>query len=256
MTSFCWLPPESVPAGASIDDVRMSNSRTRARAFASIGPDRMVKPAGVRLAVALVEHKVLGDGEAGHHPVPLTVLRDEPDRAVEDLVRRLGRDGSAVQSDRTGDRDAQPQQRLDQFFLAVALHAGQSQDLARAYVQGDPVDGDRAAVVLTTRSSISRVTSPGSAGPSRRSARRRGRPSSSASSASLESGRAWPTTLPRRITVILSAIALTSRSLWVMNTIDVPDALRSRMTPDQIVDLLRREHGGGLVEDQHLARAG
>ena len=51
-----------------------------------------------------------------------------------------------------------------------------------------------------------------------------------ASSSSLASGRAVPTTAPRRMTVIRSAIALTSRSLWVMNTIDLPLSLSPRMT--------------------------
>ncbi len=51
-----------------------------------------------------------------------------------------------------------------------------------------------------------------------------------ASSSSLASGVAEPTTLPRRITVIWSAIALTSLSLCVMNTIDLPAALSVRMT--------------------------
>ncbi|CAB4556961.1 unannotated protein [freshwater metagenome] len=42
-------------------------------------------------------------------------------------------------------------------------------------------------------------------------------------------GLACPTTLPCRITVIRSATALTSRNLWVINTIDVPDFARPRI---------------------------
>ncbi len=38
-----------------------------------------------------------------------------------------------------------------------------------------------------------------------------------------------PATLPRLITVMVSPIALTSRSLWVMNTIDVPPSRSARM---------------------------
>ena len=53
---------------------------------------------------------------------------------------------------------------------------------------------------------------------------------SSASCASESVGRAWPTTLPRRITVILSAIARTSRSLWVMKTIARPSSRSERIT--------------------------
>ena len=45
-----------------------------------------------------------------------------------------------------------------------------------------------------------------------------------ASSVSVDSAVASPTTRPRRITVIRSAMARTSRSLWVMKTIEVPAA--------------------------------
>ena len=39
-----------------------------------------------------------------------------------------------------------------------------------------------------------------------------------------------PTTLPRRMTVILSAIARTSRSLWVMKTMALPSSRSDRIT--------------------------
>ena len=78
----------------------------------------------------------------------------------------------------------------------------------------------------------------------------------SASSDSGAVGSAVPTILPRRITVIRSATALTSRSLWVMKTIDLPAALSPRITLEQLVGLLRGEHGGRLVEDQQVDVAG
>ena len=65
-------------------------------------------------------------------------------------------------------------------------------------------------------------------------------------------GGALPTTLPRRITVITSPTALTSRSLWVMKMMEVPCALSAAHDVHQLVDLLRREHRRRLVEDQHL----
>ncbi len=34
--TFCWLPPDSVPAAVAADPVRMSNSSIRAAAFARI----------------------------------------------------------------------------------------------------------------------------------------------------------------------------------------------------------------------------
>ena len=53
---------------------------------------------------------------------------------------------------------------------------------------------------------------------------------SSASWPSESVGWAVPTTLPRRITVILSAIARTSRSLWVMKTMALPSSRSDRIT--------------------------
>ena len=71
----------------------------------------------------------------------------------------------------------------------------------------------------------------------------------------MEVGLASPTTLPRRMTVIRSATARTSRSLWVMKTIEVPPSFRDAHDLDQVVGLLRGEHRGGLVEDEHLGVA-
>ena len=50
-----------------------------------------------------------------------------------------------------------------------------------------------------------------------------------ASSAAEAVGSAVPTTRPRRMTVMVSATSRISRSLWVMKTMEVPEALSSRM---------------------------
>ena len=56
------------------------------------------------------------------------------------------------------------------------------------------------------------------------------RPTIRAASSSVDvSGPTWPTTSPRRITVITSDTARTSRSLWEMNTMDVPLSRSCRM---------------------------
>ena len=78
---------------------------------------------------------------------------------------------------------------------------------------------------------------------------------SSARSASESVCLAAPTTLPCLITVILSAISRTSRSLWVMKTIALPSSKRTHH-PHQLIGLLRREHGGRFVEDQILGIVG
>ena len=81
----------------------------------------------------------------------------------------------------------------------------------------------------TVRSCTSSRTSPGLAGGLvTRSCT--DRPTiSEASSASLAVGGRWPTTWPRRMTVMTSAISWTSLSLCEMNTRDRPPARRSRM---------------------------
>ena len=63
-------------------------------------------------------------------------------------------------------------------------------------------------------------------------------------------GSADPTTRPLRSTVMRSATASTSRSLWVMKTIDLPWSVEALDHPEELVDLAGREHRGGLVEDQ------
>jgi len=50
-----------------------------------------------------------------------------------------------------------------------------------------------------------------------------------ASSSSEADGDFWPTTAPRRSTVIVSAISWTSLSLWEMNTTEVPPSLSCLM---------------------------
>ena len=81
-----------------------------------------------------------------------------------------------------------------------------------------------------TRRSLTTSASSPSCGSSLWTTSSTGRPTmSEASSALLAVGSASPTTLPRRITVILSATSRTSRSLWVMKTIAFPASLSWRM---------------------------
>ena len=54
---------------------------------------------------------------------------------------------------------------------------------------------------------------------------------------------------------MVSAIASTSSSLWSMNKIVDPLGLQLADVLEQRLDLLRHEHGGGLVEDQDLGAA-
>ena len=152
-----------------------------------------------------------------------------------------------------------PEQRLGELGLPVALDAGDADDLAAARPPGRGRRRPCAPLGPATdtpsqhQPRLRRAAAAGSLSTSRLTAR----PTiSSASWASESVGLAVPTTLPRRITVILSAIARTSRSLWVMKTIALPSSRSDRITVDQLVDLLRRQHRGRLVEDQVLGVVG
>ena len=150
-TTFCWLPPDSEPASVSIDGVRMSNSLTP---FAGLLVDRLAveDPApAVRLAVVGVEDVVLGDGHRGDQPVATAVLGDVRDAQVRDLARRRLLDVVAGDRRLAGVERAQPGDRLDQLGLAVALDAGDHDDLAGPDVEVDAVHRELEAVVAHLR---------------------------------------------------------------------------------------------------------
>ena len=112
------------------------------------------------------------------------------------------------------------------------------------------------------RPAVATARDPRPAGPARRAgapgvaARRSvGRPTISAASSrsSISAVTRVPTTTPRRSTVTRSAISRTSFSLWLMKMIDMPSAAQAPQRGEQLVHLLRREHGRRLVEDQDAA---
>ena len=66
-------------------------------------------------------------------PSSCAVLGDEADAGVEDLAHRAADELAAVERDRAGDvGPAGPSERLGELGLAVALHAGDGEDLAGA----------------------------------------------------------------------------------------------------------------------------
>ncbi len=78
---------------------------------------------------------------------------------------------------------------------------------------------------------------------------------SAASSASLAVGGRSPTTWPRRMTVMVSAIAWTSLSLCEMKTMDRPPARSSRMIRNSSSVSPGVSTDGGLVQDEHAGLA-
>ena len=74
--------------------------------------------------------------------------------------------------------------------------------------------------------------------------------SSASSRAVTSSGSTEATVRPARITVMASATPSTSSSLWLMKSTVTPSAVELAERLEQLVDLLRHEHGGRFVEDQ------
>ena len=157
-------------------------------------------------------------------------------------------------------RRPQAHQRLAQLGLPVALHAGDAEDLAGPHLEGDrrrtarhSAGGRRRTVRSADVEHDRRPAWPASlltrsctvpARPSARPARRRWR-SAGARRRPCRAG----------CTVIVSAIAWTSLSLCVMNTMDRPPSRSCAHDREQLLGLAGGEHRGRLVQDQHAGVA-
>ena len=84
-------------------------------------------------------------GELADEAVFVAVLGHEADAGVEDLAHALP-DAARLPSSVivAGDRGLQAQDRLGELGLAVALHAGDGEDLARLHLEADVVDDELA----------------------------------------------------------------------------------------------------------------
>ena len=119
--------------------MRMSNCSIRASAFFDrVEPQG--EPAGVVVAAVEVEDEVLPHPERADVAVVGAVLGDVADAVVEALARTVLADVAALEEDLAGVGLDQSQQRLDQLGLAVALDAGDPEDLAGAGLEGDVLD--------------------------------------------------------------------------------------------------------------------
>ena len=67
--------------------------------------------------------------------VVAAVLRHEPDAGVEHLLTLRPTSALPSSGDRAGDARLQAEDRLGELGLAVALHAGDREDLARAHLE-------------------------------------------------------------------------------------------------------------------------
>ena len=205
----------------------------------------------------VVQRDVLGERELEHEAAPLAVLGDVAHAGVEHLARGVVRDVLAVDLDSAAGRVPQAGERLDQLALAVAVDAGEPDDLPRPHLERDAAHRLEPAVVLDVQvlDAEQRLARLGRRlldaqqhlAPDHQPARAppRSRPRAGRSRSAC----------PRRSTEIRSAISSTSFSLWLMKMTDVPCSVRLRDDLEQLVRLLRGQHGGRLVEDQHLGAA-
>ena len=117
----------------------------------------------------------------------------------------------------------QARERVDQLRLPVAVDARDADDLARPHVEGDASHLGKPALVDHLEVAHGERTSPGCAGvfSTRNST---SRPTiARASDSSVAPARGTVSIfLPRRSTVIRSAISSTSFSLWLMKMIEIP----------------------------------
>ena len=93
------------------------------------------QPPGVRGAVVLVEDQVLGHGEGADEPVDRAVLRHVPDPGGQDLLGGPAGQVQPEQADHTAGDRPESHDRLDQLGLPVALDTGDPEHLTGAYLQ-------------------------------------------------------------------------------------------------------------------------
>ena len=99
------------------------------------------------LARVPVEHEVLGDRELTDETVFLAVFGHETHARVENTARRLADQLGAVEGDRAENARLQAHDRLGELGLAVALNAGDAEDLAALHRERHVVDEDLPHVV-------------------------------------------------------------------------------------------------------------
>ena len=146
---------------------RTSNSCDQpSRALDEHGSGRASRSASRRLAV-VVQRDVLGEREVEHEAAALAVLRDVAEPGLEVIsARSRCVTSSPPTTTRPASGRAQAGERLDQLGLAVAVDAGDADDLAaRARRSETPRTFSRPRSSRTCRSSTSRSGSPASAGP-------------------------------------------------------------------------------------------
>ena len=228
-TTFCWLPPDSDPAGSWTPVVRTSNSLTFSSALAAMTFGFIRTPAAngacrywSRIMFSAIENGPTSpscERSSGTNPMPESrICRVErptsssPWSVIEPVTKSCRPMIASVSS-------VCPLPCTPATQTTSPLRTSRSIPSTIAW----PV------CERTVRPLMASTTSLGAAA-SLCTFRLTARPTmAAASSVSDAVGSAVPTTLPRRITVIRSATALISRSLWLIITTDFPSAFNWRM---------------------------
>ena len=224
-TTFCWLPPESVPSGVlgspwcGCRTPRPSRRRTASMRRGRREPRRgrtarRWERSSMRFsAIVNSPTRPSSCGPRARNPTPRPISAS----------MTAPRESSTLEGDRPGLDRLEAEDRLGELGLAVALHAGDGSTSPARTVK--VTSSTRPVPVGSMTREVARPRGPrrpARAAPSRRRARP-ARPTISEASSALDAvGLASPTTLPSRITVMRSATSRTSRSLWVMKTMTVP----------------------------------
>ena len=259
MARRCWLPPERLPpdrSSARNEPKDASSARYASASMARAPHDAEARER--RFALAPGDEIVANRGGQAQ-PFFAAIGADVADAGSPEARGRGSGQVAPAECDRPRDRRGEAGRAGDEFVLAIAADARDADDLA-----GEDVDIDRPEALkarLRPTPTRPRAENSGASAGTRprldscafRPARR---PSRVASSERLVlAGVVVATTRPERMTVIASATLITSSSLWLMKTIVRPSAFSLRINAEQILDLLRGEHGGWLVQDQNVRAA-
>ena len=151
MITFCWLPPERLStgtSGAGGADVEALHELERLAVDGGLVAEAA---AGEGLPPEAVEHEVVGDAERPDEAVLVAVLGHVGHAQLEDVAGRGVGDVVAGDLDGAAHLGAHADERLDELALAVALHAGDAEDLTGAHLEVEAVDRGDAPVVLARR---------------------------------------------------------------------------------------------------------
>ncbi len=146
-TTFCWFPPES--------DLRERLRAAAAHVELLQEPggalDQAPRPkpaeARVRRPVEVVERDVLGERELEHEPAPLASSGMWPTPASRMRCVLAAREVTPGDREAAALERAQARQRLDELRLAVAVDAGDADDLTGADLERDAAHRVELAIV-------------------------------------------------------------------------------------------------------------